>query len=143
MNNIQKIHHQNSVNFYNVIKGQGTIIQAHDEKIEELTRQIQSLKTELSSDIMVSGLEINDPNPDIRRMIVTLANYLKVKVTNQDIRKVRLVNTTRNSSLVQVTFYSSAHGLQLLDSKRNFGKITNSNVFNYSLSNSQIFINEC
>ena len=143
MNNIQKIHHQNSVNFYNVIKGQGTIIQAQDEKIEEFTRKIQSLKTELSSDIMVSGLEINDPNPDIRRMIVTLANYLKVKVTNQDIRKVRLVNTTRNSSLVQVTFYSSAHGLQLLDSKRNFGKITNSNVFNYSLSNSQIFINEC
>ena len=75
-------------------------------------------------------------------MIVTLANYLKVKVTSQDIRKVKFVNTTRNSYLVQVSFYSPAHGLQLLDSKRILGKINNSNAFNYSLSNSQIFINE-
>ena len=75
-------------------------------------------------------------------MIDTLANYLKVNIKSQDIRKARLVNNN-NSSLLQVTFYSSAHSLQLLDSKRAFGRLVNSNVFNYSLSNGQIFINEC
>ena len=75
-------------------------------------------------------------------MIVTLANYLKCNIKNQDIRKARLVNNN-NSSLVQVTFYSSAHSLQLLDNKRAFGRLLNSNVFNFSLSNGQIFINEC
>ena len=31
LNNIQKIHHQNSVNFYNVIKGQGVIIDRYEK----------------------------------------------------------------------------------------------------------------
>ena len=141
LNNIQKIQHQDSINFYNVIKGQGAIIQAQEEKIEDLSRRLQSLKTDLSSDLMISGLEISDKT-DLRKMIVTLANYLKVNIKNQDIRKARLVNHN-NSSLVQVTFYSSAHTLQLLDNKRAFGRLVNSNVFNFSLSNGQIFINEC
>ena len=44
LNNIQKIQHQESINFYNVIKGQGAIIQAQEEKIEDLSRKLHKLK---------------------------------------------------------------------------------------------------
>ena len=141
LNNIQKVQQQDSVNFFNVIKGQVIIIQDQEVKIADLTRQIQSLKTEVSLDLMISGLDINNNNVDLKRMIVTLANFLKVNVRIQDIRKARLVNNTQHS--VQVTFYSSAHSLQLLDNKRAFDRLINSNVFDYSLSNHQIFINAC
>ena len=106
LNNIRKIQHQDSINFYNVIKEQDAIIQAQEEKKEGLSRRSQSLKTDLSSDLIISGLEISDNNTDLKRMIVTLANYLKINIKSQYIRKSRLVNKN-NSSLVQVTFSHS------------------------------------
>ena len=74
--------------------------------------------------------------------LMTLANFLNLNITKLDIRKASVVKNPNNSCIVQVTFYSKAHCLQLLDLKRSHGRITNSDVFNYSMSSNQIYINE-
>ena len=92
---------------------------------------------------MISGLDnIENSNVDLKSMIATLANHLKINLGKQDIRKVRIVKTPSNTSVVQVTFYSSAHCLRLLDNKKAHGSITNSDVFKYSMSANLIYINE-
>ena len=143
ISNFCKVQQQFSTNCYNTINAYSNILKSHEEQIGNLNSKIRTMEIDYSSNLMISGLEnIENSNVDLKSMIATLANYLKVNLSKQDIRKVRIVKTPSNTSLVQVTFYSSAHCLRLLDNKKSRGNITNSDVFNYSMSANPIYINE-
>ena len=141
--NFCKVQQQFSANCYNTINAYSNILKSHQEQIGNLDSKIKTMEVDYSSNLMISGLEnIENSNVDLKSMVATLANRLKVNLGKQDIRKVRIVKTPSNTSLVQVTFYSSAHCLRLLDNKKAYGNITNSDVFNYSMSANPIYINE-
>ena len=141
--NFCKFQQQFSANCYNTINAYSNILKSHQDQIGNLDSKIRTMEVDYSSNLMISGLEnIENSNVHLKSMIATLANRLKVNLGKQDIRKVRIFKTPSNTSLVQVTFYSSAHCLRLLDNKKAYGNITNSDVFNYSMSANPIYINE-
>ena len=143
LTNFCKIQQQFTTNCYNTINAYSNILKSHEEQLGNINSRIRTMEIDFSSNLMISGLDnIEDRNVDLKSMIVTLANYLNVNINKQDIRKVRVVKTPNNTSLVQATFYSSAHCLRLLDSKKSRGNITNSDVFKYSMSANFIYINE-
>ena len=143
ISNFCKVQQQFSTNCHNTINAFSNILKSHDEQLGNINFRIKSMEIDYSSNLMISGLDnIEDRNVDLKSMIATLANYLKVNLTKQDIRKVRIVKTPNTSSLVQVTFYSPAHCLRLLDNKKACGNISNSDVFKYSMSANSIYINE-
>ena len=141
--NFCKVRQQFVTNCYNTINAYSNILKSHEKQLGNVNSKIRSMEIDYSTNLMISGLEnIDDRNVDLKSMRATLANYLNVNLNKQDIRKVRIVKTPNNTSLVQATFCSSAHCLRLLDNKKACGNIKNSDVFNYSMSANSIYINE-
>ena len=90
------------------ISGHANILNAHEGQLEDFNLRLRSFEVDYSSNLMISGLEnIDNPNVDLKRMVVMLANFLNLNITKFDISKARVVKNPNNSSIVQVTFYSS------------------------------------
>ena len=124
-----------------VVQASHTIaLKKHDEKFRVLEANIPH---EL---IFAGHLESENPNADLKQIVINIANFLGIQVAVGDIRKTRLLKQKiqqkhTTSAPIVATFYSYSDCLKILDAKKDI-KIFNSNVIVNSNSQQRIYINQ-
>ena len=82
--NFCKDQQQFSTNCYNVINAYSNILKSHEEQLANINSRIRTMEMDYSSNLMISGLEnIEDRNVDLKSIIVTFENYLKVNLNKK------------------------------------------------------------
>ena len=91
LNNVCKIQQQFIMNCSATISGHANILNAQEGQLEDLNNRLRSVEVVNSNNLIISGLDnIENPNVDLKCMVVILANYLNLNITKQDIRKARV-----------------------------------------------------
>ena len=127
--------------------------QAHvNKEIKSIKKDINKLNRQNIIELSFSGLQnSNDPNINLKKVVVDIAKLLQVNLNESDIRYIRILDNkevSTNPDLIRpptfiATFYSSSDCLKILDAKKNQRiAIKNKDIIQGSKSNSSIYINE-
>ena len=117
-----------------------TTLKKHDEKFRYIEANTPH---ELS---FAGHLESENPEADLKQIVINIAKFLGVQITASDIRKTRLLKTKNGvgksgPAPIVATFYSYSDCNKILDAKKDI-KIVNSNVIESSTSTNRIYINQ-
>ena len=122
-------------------------LKLQNENISKISSTVAVLKEENIKELVFSGcIKANTTDADLSAIAIDVAKFLGIEIKSKDIRRTRIIKKKENATQDTpnsfiVNFCSSSKCLRLLNQKKNVGKITNKDVFQYIDSKLQIFIN--
>lgn len=127
---------------------------SHAKEIEQMKEKYDELEFRTKTEVFIHGYEVADiPNLEISAAVLHIAEFLDVPMSHRDIQRSRIIRRKKPStasyaaaatpsrpSIIAVEFFSHAVALQLVNGKRNYGKLLNKDLSEDSQSQGPISI---